>query len=151
MATSVEAITRLQMQTIAQGVSGLSSARIKLGLVDIGVNANLLQNMLTQGPYLVILPANVTEINTTTGLHHFSVSAELYFGLAGDTSQDFTSAEDLVYSPTGLIQAWKNTSNYSNVCAAPQKVQPRGEPTVERDFKPLFCMYQIDLDFIGSK
>jgi hypothetical protein len=151
MATSPQALTRQQLKTIAQSAftaQSLDSNRIALGLVDFSPSTTFLQSLVSAGPYLVILPSECGEFNTTDKIMPYWIECVLWIGLTNWTSQDFTGAEDILNGTNGLITKWKDTSLYGSTCPAIH-ISPTG-PLVRSDVSPMAVCYSTKLLFHGE-
>src|SRR5579864_3444187 len=113
MATSTEALTRLQLKTIAGNVVGLSPANITLGIIDEPPTVEFWQGLTT---YLSILMAEPEEYNSTDKLTHFVVPCRSYFWITPNSNQDGTAQEDIV---SALRAAWGTFGNYTTTHAPP--------------------------------
>lgn len=143
MPSSKEGITRLRLQTITQAVSGITAARVKLGIFDQSPTAaDLFANLYTAGPYIVILPATMPALDGDSNLGSMSIIVRFYFGLAADVSNDFIDIEDIVYS---LRDALATVANYTD-CNKPNFMTVR-LPDIDANLKPIIGKYEFELSF----
>jgi hypothetical protein len=151
MATSPQALSRLQLQTMATAVFtalSLDTSRIKLGLANIADNVELLGTLVSAGPYLMIRPATTARISSTEKIMPYVVECQLYYGAAQNSDFDFTAVEDLVYGPTGLVTKFLDFTAYGTT--APAIHVSAAGPDVRSDLNPMAISYSIEVQFLGA-
>lgn len=152
MAVSEVALTRLKLKAIADAVPGLTAARNVLGTHDLSVTDTFLATIVTDGPFLSIRPARMTDRDMTTGSMKYEVDCMLYFGFANDAEYDWTAIEDVLFTgATGLLAALGTVTNWrassSVVASLPQSID-LSEPEKKID-KPIVAWYKLTLRFVG--
>lgn len=142
MAVTTQVNTRNRIKSIAEVASGLTSATIKLGIVDLSASSEVWKNITTTR-YVVIGPAETVEFEPATGRTAFRVVTRIYFGFAADADYDLTAIEDVIFNfQDDLI----DPANWSGYAPAPIGVRI-GKPRLKRKVKPIVGMYEIELVF----
>lgn len=136
-----------RLKTIAQTVSGIDDARIVLGLADIGASTDWWRQLddsvsTTGGPYLVILPFEMTGMNDARNAE-VETLARLYTAVAKDAAQELTTQQTLVCA---VRDAWLLASNFSD-CPAPTNIR-YSRPQLVMDRDPVRLMWEFTLSFL---
>lgn len=141
-----ETLTRDRLAVLAAAVDGMDADRIELGQVDL-IAENLqdfFKDIASDGPFLVIGPAEQTGIEYEPHKADFDILCELYFGFPNDASYDFKAIEEIVFP---LRDAFVKVSNYTGQSISAPVSWSTSKPEVLRKHKPCVGRYEIKLTF----
>lgn len=121
--TNCVPLTREKIKSILTGITGggftLAGARIFLGVKDLDDNDEFYNDIVDDGPALVIAPAvwgdRIISMTTVNQPFEFNIDLLLYFGYVNNLDYDYTTIEDLV---SNILKALATTSNYNTAGAA---------------------------------
>ena len=101
--------SRERIKAILDVVSGYSSARIKLGNVDLLAENTLLSALATAGPYVTVGRANLEGGTISSpSIYGFEVPVHFWFGYADDAANDFVAIEDLLVTALAALMTKSN-------------------------------------------
>lgn len=139
-----EVTTRLRLKTIADNVTSLDATRNVLGAVDIDADTDFLATMITEGPYLVIKPASMTEFTLNPVRNQFEIECELLFGFPADEDYTYVAIENIVFA---LRNAWALSDNYTDVSMP--VTMTLSAPETRFDLSPVIGSYKFLMGFVG--
>lgn len=153
--TNCVPLTREKLKAILTGIAGggftLNGSRIFLGVRDLDDNDQFYNNIISDGPALIIKPAvwgdrliSMTSLNQP---FEFNVDLWLYFGYVNNLDYDYTTIEDLV---SEILKTLATTSNYNS----PGVAMPERGISISLDEEinenPRVGLYLITLMFTGG-
>ena len=108
------------------------------------------KQLVTDGPFTVVLPAENQGWDGQIRHYQMIIKANLYFGTAGDTSQDFTGFEDVWVAVRNALMLTTNWTSSSLGCKTPLNGFSIQGPISRSDLKPSVDEYQMTLTFPGG-
>lgn len=101
--------SRERIKSILDGVSGYSSARIKLGNVDLAAENTFLSGLASAGPYVTVGRAKIESGTiSSASVYGFEVEVHFWYGYADDAANDFITIEDLLVTALAALMTRSN-------------------------------------------
>lgn len=138
---ATETTIRSRIKTIAATVLGFTAGRCVLGDDDLSTSAEFFRNIVIDGLYALILPAEQTGLDDDRH-PQIEVKTCVFFGYQADADYTFSDIETQVYA---LRDALNLSTNWTDVNSPLNIVIPR--PEIDRNLKPVVGKYEISLSF----
>lgn len=145
MASSAITIARCCLRTVARSVSPFSATptQVKLGTYNVAAATNLFQDLVSTGPWLFIKGASGSAQGQTLNAQ-FTVKCDLLSGFAGDTSNEFTTSDDIV---ANLVKAFTAFQQWVHGKPWEPYSITWSEPSVISKLKPVVVSQEIACTF----
>lgn len=94
----IRANLKAAVDDMAAGGFTLTSARVKLGYKNLDNNADMIRQLLTEGPYMVIRTASKTDHAQvgTSRISTYEIPVDLWIGLDRNADDDMVNIETLI-------------------------------------------------------
>ncbi|HEY3325133.1 MAG TPA: hypothetical protein VGP72_32060 [Planctomycetota bacterium] len=129
--------------TIASGV--IASARIKKGYYPLLDTDEFFQDLVTNGPFLIIDPMTPGDFTTGTGQSEYTLKMKMYFGFNKDAAFDYSDVQNAFEALRNLLGG-RGYGGWTD-CAAPKSIRCGSAPEVSRK-DVMIGMYEFELSFL---
>ncbi len=114
MSDCAEVTTRNRLKTIIGAVSGITAARVTLGVKDLSQADDFFNNLITNGPWIQIKPAKRGS-QDWEGHYEYNVTIRVYQAYAKGADNDNTAIEN---TNALICAAIGDKANYSPTVAS---------------------------------
>jgi hypothetical protein len=135
--STTESDTRQEIKTLA--LTLLDVPQVKLGLEDVAETEDFLADLPTEGPFMIIMPAEMKSFDAQLGMSVFNVPSRLYFALPADSDQTFIAIEDLAFQIRNVLFS---ATSYDGILMDGTMTRK-----MDADQKPLVGYYEFNMDF----